>query len=366
VRAADVLVLSGEPVWPPHTGGRARLAGLAQALSESFAVGVLEVGGEDGEADGVWRHRIAAHRVAGWRQPLSRAPRLGRSVLGPHAVAAVHEAMRDSGAHTLVAGHSYLGAMVDVHRLVVDFANVEADRYALLARSASPVWRAVHSLEAAKARRWEPALARRAWLNVAVSAADAATIAGWGGDVVTVPSGRPSWITPVPSPAGGPALLVVNATYAPNVAAARWLVDEVWPLVRHPGAALRVVGRGSHTLGGGDARVTVVGEVEDLGAEYAASAFVVAPVASGGGTQLKVAEALAAGRAVVATPYSARSVPEALREACVVADGAAAFAAAVDALFADRAEREAVALRTGLPSWSEVAAPLVSRLREAA
>ncbi|HEX8004633.1 MAG TPA: glycosyltransferase family 4 protein [Mycobacteriales bacterium] len=359
---ADVLLLSGEPVWPPHTGGRARLAGLAAALAEEFRVGVLEVGGPD--EDGTpWRRGIAADRLPGWRQPLSPRPRLGRSVLGPRAVAAVRGAVGESGARALVAGHSYLGAMVDVPRLVVDFANVEAERYALLARSAPPVWRAVHTLEAAKARRWEPALARRAWLNVAVSDADAATIRGWGGDVVTVPSGRPDWIRPVPSPAGGPALLVVNATYAPNVTAARWLLDDVWPHVRHPRAALRVVGRGSDAIAASDPRVTVAGEVADLGAEYAGSAFVVAPVGSGGGTQLKVAEALAAGRAVVATSYSARSVPGALGGACVVADEPAAFARAIDSLFEDRAGQERVALATGLPSWAEVAAPLVERLR---
>lgn len=365
MRPADVLVLSGEPVWPPHTGGRARLAGLSAALAETFRVGVLEIGGNDrGETDGVWRHGIPADRLPGWRQPLSTQPRLGRSVLGPRAAAAVREALRETGARVLVAGHSYLAAMLDAPRLVVDFANVEAERYALLARTASPVWRAVHTLEAAKARRWEPRVARRAWFSVAVSDADAATIRGWGADAVVVPSGRPSWIRPVPSPPDGPALLVVNATYAPNVEAARWLIDDVWPRVRRPGAVLRVVGRSSGGLAGGPG-VEVVGEVDDLGAEYAAAAFVVAPVRGGGGTQLKVAEALAAGRAVVATPYSARSVPPDLAAACVVAEGEQAFADAMTALFADRAARETVALRTGLPSWSEVAAPLVSRLREA-
>jgi glycosyltransferase involved in cell wall biosynthesis len=361
---ADVLVLSGEPVWPPHTGGRARLAGLSAALAETFEVGVLEVGGTDGANDGVWRRGIPADRLPGWRQPLSRDPRLGRSVLGPRAVEAVGNALRDSGAKALIAGHSYLAAMLDVPRLVVDFANIEIDRYALLARSSSPVWRAVHALESAKARRWEPAVARRAWLNVAVSDSDAATIRSWGAEAIVVPSGRPSWITPVPSPPGGPALLVVNATYAPNVAAARWLIDEVWPLVRHPGAELRVVGRSSGSLRGGPG-VTVAGEVDDLGAEYAAASFVVAPVGTGGGTQLKVAEALAAGRAVVATSYSARSVPAALSGACVVADERQAFATAMTRLFEDRRDHESVALSAGLPTWAEVAAPLVSRLREA-
>jgi len=361
---ADVLVLSGEPVWPPHTGGRARIAGLATALAETFRVGVLEIGGTDGEHDGVQRRGIPADRLPGWLQPLSPKPRLGRSVLGPKARAAVARALKDSGAHTLVAGHSYLGAMVDAPRLVVDFANIETQRYALLARTAPPVWKVVHTVEATKARRWEPRLARRAWLNVAVSDPDGATIRSWGADAVVVPSGRPAWITPVPSPPDGPALLVVNATYVPNAAAARWLIDEVWPLVRHPGARLRVVGRGSGSIAGGPG-VDVVGEVEDLGAEYAASSFVVAPVAAGGGTQLKVAEALAAGRMVLATRYSARSVPAALSGACVVADGAEAFAHAMTRLFEDRSDHEAVALAASMPTWAEVVAPLVTRLREA-
>lgn len=360
MNAADVLILSGEPVWPPHTGGRARLAGLATALGEQMKVGVLEVGGAaGGEVRGVWRRGIAVDRMPGWRQPLSSRPRLGRSVLGPAARAAVNEALRRSGARTVIAGHSYLGAMLDVPRLVVDFANIEAERYALLAKTASPVWRLVHSLEATKARRWEPAVARRALFTVAVSDADAETIRGWGAEAIVVPSGRPAWIEAVPSPPDGPVLLVTNATYEPNATAARWFVEDVWPRVvaARPDAALRVVGRASERVPGG------IGEVIDLGVEYARAAFVVAPVTSGGGTQLKVAEALAAGRAVVATPYSARSVPPGMEEACVVADGAEAFAAAVVRLLADRTAQERAALSRPMPTWAEVAAPLVERLR---
>ncbi len=330
-----VLVVTGEPIEPTHTGGRARLAGLVGALRESFDVDV----------------HVARDGVPGWRQPLSLDPRLGRSVLR----------RRRFDADVVLAAHSYLGAMIEARRLVVDFANVEADRYALLARSASPVWKTVHTWERLKARRWEPAVARRAWLNVAVSSTDAATIAAWGGDVVTVPSGRPDWITPTTSPADGPALFVCNAGYPPNRDAAHALA-ALWPRVRarRPSATLRIVGRGTETLRLDG--VTVVGEVDDLGAEYARAAFVVAPVTTGGGTQLKVAEALAAGRAVVATPYSARSVPDALHGACLVSDD---LAGGVLAMFEDRAAYEQVALANPMPSWSDVAAPLVERIKGA-
>jgi glycosyltransferase involved in cell wall biosynthesis len=334
-----VLVVTGEPIWPAHTGGRARLAGLVQALRESFDVDVHEA--RDG--------------VPGWRQPLSLDPRLGRSVLR----------RRRFDADVVIAAHSYLAAMVDARRLVVDFANVESERYALLARDASSrAWRAVHTWERAKARRWEPAVARRAWLNVAVSDADAATIGRWGGDVVTVPSGRPDWIVPSPSPDGGPALFVCNATYPPNRDAAARLV-AAWPRVRerHPGATLRIVGRATETLTLNADGVTVVGEVDDLGAEYARSSVVVAPVTTGGGTQLKVAEALAAGRAVVVTPYSARSVPHALSGACLVTDDLADVARL---LGDERKQYEQVALDHPMPSWSDVAAPLVERIKGAA
>ncbi len=68
--------------------------------------------------------------------------------------------------------------------------------------------------------------------------------------------------------------------------------------------------------------MTVTGWVDELAPELARAAVVVAPLRSGGGTKLKVLEALAAGRPVVATTVGAEGIEVGDGEHLLVADGA--------------------------------------------
>jgi polysaccharide biosynthesis protein PslH len=114
-------------------------------------------------------------------------------------------------------------------------------------------------------------------------------------------------IAPV-SPAGeGRALLVADFGWRPNEQGARFLVDEVFPLVWRelPSARLRLVGRGLPPDLGADERVEAVGFVEHLRDAYASSDCAVVPLLTGGGSPLKFVEALAYGLPVVATPHAA-------------------------------------------------------------
>ena len=91
-----------------------------------------------------------------------------------------------------------------------------------------------------------------------------------------------------------------------------------------------------------------------------------APVDAGGGAQLKVTEALARNRVVVATPFSARAVPAAAGAGLVQARDAEEFAACVLRLWRDvagrRAMEQALAERRPVPTWEQACAPLVEAL----
>jgi glycosyltransferase involved in cell wall biosynthesis len=132
--------------------------------------------------------------------------------------------------------------------------------------------------------------------------------------VVQIPFGTPLPDSPS-DPVGGspPAVLFVgNFTHPPNADAALWLGTELFPAVRgaQPDARLVIVGPspGPELRALAGEGVVVTGEVPDVTPYVEDAAVVAAPVRVGGGMRVKVLEALAAGKAVVATPLAAEGL----------------------------------------------------------
>jgi glycosyltransferase involved in cell wall biosynthesis len=131
-----------------------------------------------------------------------------------------------------------------------------------------------------------------------------------------------------------------NFEYHPNVDAVELLVNEIWPEVRrgHPEARLRLVGKGEgavRRLVGGDGSIETTGPVEDALSEIAVADVAIAPLRIGSGTRLKIIEAWAAGRAVVATPLGAEGLRARDGENIRLAPDAAGFARAIGELLDD-------------------------------
>lgn len=108
-------------------------------------------------------------------------------------------------------------------------------------------------------------------------------------------------------------MFVGSFEYGPNVAAAEYLVEKVWPLVarRIPEARLRVIGRSPERLrcyGKGE-RVEYLGFVDDLAAQYRAARLICAPIFVGSGTRVKLLEAAAHGKAIVTTRIGVEGIP---------------------------------------------------------
>lgn len=132
-------------------------------------------------------------------------------------------------------------------------------------------------------------------------------------------------------------------SYAPNIAAVEYFVRHVLPLVRsaRPNAQFVIVGRdpARSVLSLAGDGVTVTGEVEDVRPHLEEAALVVVPMQSGSGIKNKVLEALAMGRAVVATPLAVEGIAATPGEHLVVASSAQEFADSVLRLLADPDER---------------------------
>jgi hypothetical protein len=378
----DVLFVAAEPTWPAVTGGRVRVAGIVGALSRELKVTLVEPDrNEDGDATtggpppGVQRIAIpgaqkpgALRHFADWR------PRLGLDVLDGVGRRRLRGIVEEVAPRVVLYGQSYVAAAAPSFALpwITDFQNVESHRLRSIAAAAGGIHRASALWERAKAEGWERRVARKSTLALAVSADEAAVISGWGGDVVVVPNAPPAVEPCAPSPELGPVLFVANVLYEPNEQAALHLIEKVWPRVRAlvADARLCIVGTGtaerlSPVAGDG---VDVAGQVPDLRPYYEAAAVVVAPVESGGGTQLKVIEALAHGRLVVGSRYSARSAPAGAEAGVLVAVDEADMATRVAGLLTDvaarhRAEAQLAAAVAGMSGWDGACQPLLERLR---
>lgn len=132
-------------------------------------------------------------------------------------------------------------------------------------------------------------------------------------------------------------LLVGNHRYAPNADGARWMAEEVFPLVAAavPEATLELVGPGSEHLGGR-------GVVDDLGPVYASAGVAVVPIRTGSGTRVKAVEAWAHEVPVVATTLGIEGLGATDGLDVVLADDAAGFAAAVVGLLTDPGRAAAI------------------------
>jgi sugar transferase (PEP-CTERM/EpsH1 system associated) len=189
--------------------------------------------------------------------------------------------------------------------------------------------------------RYEAEACRRADHVLAVSDADAAALRDLvpGLGVTVVPNGVDTRAYRVQSPKSKPSSgsdLVFTGTmdFRPNVDAVLWFAQKVLPRVRAqaPGVHLFVVGQRPHRRLDGlrsDPTVTLTGWVEDVRPYIARAAVYVAPLRIGGGTRLKLLEAMAMGKAVVATRLGAEGYPVTDARELLLADTPADFTAAV-------------------------------------
>lgn len=147
--------------------------------------------------------------------------------------------------------------------------------------------------------------------------------------------------------------------FRPNVDGALWFAHQVLPLVlaEIPDARFWVVGQRPHQrleVLRDNPAVTVSGFVPQVQPYIAGATAYVAPLRMGGGTRLKILEAMALGKAVVSTTVGCEGFPL-MRpgEHLLVADDPAAFAQAVVALLSDPSLRQALgqAARDLVTKW---------------
>lgn len=222
--------------------------------------------------------------------------------------------------------------------LFAEFDKAGAYAWRLSRRFGKPYFYAPHNVESRRylnlARAMPPRLAlaplvyflerqacRHARAIFAISEEDAAVFRSWAGEgrVSVLPLAfdeevfHPFSKDAEPREGTPPVVLMVgNFGYAATREAAYRVRDQVLPgvLSRHPRAVFRFVGPGlpDDIRHSATANLEAAGVVEDLAAEYRRAMVVIAPITLGGGIRVKVVEALAMGRFLVATPKAMQGI----------------------------------------------------------
>jgi len=212
-----------------------------------------------------------------------------------------------------------------------------------------------------KLSRYEAHVCRQVDGVAAVSEADAGALRMLvpGLELSVVPNGVDlSFYDDSAVPAGSgavrlpPSALVFTGKmdFRPNVDAVLWFAAEVLPLIRakRPDAHFVVAGQKPHArLDPLRQRedVTITGWVEDVRPYFSGAAVYVAPLRMGGGTRLKLLEAMSMSKAIVSTSLGCEGFDVTDGHEMCVADGAAAFSSAVVDLMENRAQRESLGRR---------------------
>jgi glycosyltransferase involved in cell wall biosynthesis len=309
--------------------------------------------------------RRPASRVAETLRALARSPSLAPRALvepvtawqvgvfwtslRPLALRAIEAGRPDlvSVEHDMAA--AWIGGLPEDVPAVLTCHNVSWAYYESRAQAASGPAALGLRAETARYRRHDDYWLSRYAALIAMSEADAERLRP-GGDVHVVPNGVATAEIGPAERDPEPATLVFTGTmnYPPNREAIIWFAAEVWPLVvaRRPDARLLVVGREPpadvRALADGDARIEVTGGVPRVMPFYERAAVVVAPLLSGGGTRLKVLEALASARPLVSSGVGCEGIDVTPGEHLLVEDDPRRFAAAVLDLIEDRERARAL------------------------
>lgn len=165
--------------------------------------------------------------------------------------------------------------------------------------------------------------------------------------------------------------------WLPNEDAIRYFTEQIMPLVKRdlPEATLTVVGRNPYPslleLSRRDSSVIVTGRVEDVRPYMERAAAYVVPLRIGGGTRLKIYEAMAMEKPIVSTTIGAEGLPVRDGQELLLADTPEAFAAKVVRVLKDEAYARELGMRAASVvreqfGWGPVAASFAELCERAA
>lgn len=316
--------------YPPDKGDRIRASHLLRMLAKRCAVHLACLADEppvDGAVAALQGlcERVAVVRVGRWARLARAAASMARgrtATEGAFHSPALRETLRGwarrTRYHAALASASSMAPYLRLPEFrdvpcVIDLVDVDSEKWFEYAGSGRDPRSRLYRIEGDRLRSLERGLPDWARAVTLISEAELELYrrfcpgegAHWITNGVDLDEFRP-WDPPVHEQG---CVFVGALDYRPNVDGARWFCKLAWPELRrrHPGATLSLVGRHpapSVSRLGREPGVEVIGTVPDVRHHMAAAAVAVVPLRIARGVQNKVLEAMAMGKAVVASPQA--------------------------------------------------------------
>jgi sugar transferase (PEP-CTERM/EpsH1 system associated) len=395
----DLLLLVHRIPYPPNKGDKIRSYHLLQHLAKHYRVHLATF---VDDADD-WQHltRVQALCASSYFAPLN--PKLARvrslgALLANRSLSLdyyrdrglrnwVDATMAQDHIKRIVVFSSAMAQYAEAYpqaRRVVDLCDVDSDKWRQYADKKSWPMSMLYRHEAKQLLAYERKTARECDAALLVSEPEAALFRqlapesaakiGHFNNGVDTAYFAPESSGENPFPAGKRALVFTGAMdYWPNVDAVSWFAKEILPavLARHPDTLFAIVGaRPSAEVQALAAlpNVLVTGTVPDVRPYVGHATVCVAPLRIARGIQNKVLEAMSMAKTVIVSPQALEGIKATPGRDLLLADGAAAFAAAVNAALDAPDTAHGIAARDTVIShygWAANLAPVVTLLEQA-
>ena len=400
--SAEILFLSHRIPFPPNRGDKIRSHHVLRRIAELSPVHVATFADDaadmthEGELDAIAVSRCLVER----RKSLARAGAEALVHGSPVSLTAFHDpvlaayvrrVLAERPVGTIYAFSGQMGQYIPASfkgRIIYDFVDVDSAKFEAYAEAGKGPRAWIDAREGRLLGAEEARLARRSDVSLFVSSEEAALFRArllpqdrLECDVRALRNGiDASFFNPadcVPAEAmlaaSSPRIIFTGQMdYAPNIAAARRVIERLLPAIRQiiPEASFHVVGRNppeSLKALHGKANVFVHGAVDDMRRYLAAADLALVPLELARGVQNKVLEAMAMTLPVVLTPDAATGIGGSDGHHYAVGESDAELAEKAVALLADLARRAALGAEArrfvvDKLSWQATLAPLAGML----
>jgi sugar transferase (PEP-CTERM/EpsH1 system associated) len=364
-----ILMLAHRIPYPPHTGDKVRAFHVARHLAHGHDLALACLADDSSDLAGLEFLRSALGRVECARQ--RRAWALAKGALGmargvpitlsyfdsPDLRTSVNRLLVEWRPDLVYVSSSSMAPYVEGRpdlRVIMDFVDVDSDKWAQYALSSRGPARWLYRLESAWLRRYEARVASWAACCLLATRTEEELLrsfAPWARTAVIANGIDLDEFAALGTAAPEPAMLFTGAMdYRPNVDAVIYFCERILPAIRRevPTASFLIVGLNPAPAVvrlGRLPGVTVAGAVPDVRPYYARAAVAVAPLRIARGIQNKVLQAMAMGVPVVATRRAAQGIEARPELDLVLEDDPDRFAARMVALLRDPAARLALGQR---------------------
>ncbi len=382
----SVLMLLGRPAWPVDDGWRMRSIGLLRCLLNAGAtVDVISFGSSGGEPEDI-SNRVRMLRYVA-RGPGYRVWDLIKGVWGPTPFSLLNYSDDEFRDIVSVASKNQpydlllvedivmapYASVVRASKRVLDMHNIESH---LLLRYADSSPGLLHRLYAQRTAglltSCEKMYGESFDLVTVCSENDKERLLenATQAEVIVVPNGVDGGVVGASTAKRQRSLLFVGSMdYHANISAVLYFAKEIFPVLRSivPDCEVDIVGKNppANILSQATPSFRVSGAVPDIRPYLERAGVVIAPLLVGGGTRLKILEAMAAGRAVVSTSVGCEGLDVKDGTHLLVADSPDEFASKVALLLEDEKQRSQIEEAAKVfvrerYSWSAIGRSLVS------